>query len=59
MEILPDILECDDDNGGCQQICNDFLGGYYCSCDPGFRPFTPDASKCEGTAYIYMLCVKK
>ena len=40
-----DIRECDDNNGGCDQICTDFPGGYSCSCRSGF---TPDGSSCSG-----------
>ena len=43
-----DLLECDDDNGGCEQTCTDFLGGYNCSCWDGFHPLTENASSCAG-----------
>ena len=43
-----DIRECEIGNGGCEQICIDFIGGYNCSCEDGFRPQTMDESSCEG-----------
>ena len=46
--LYSDLRECEVDNGGCEQICTDFLGGYNCSCEDGFRPLTNDESSCEG-----------
>ena len=31
--FFTDINECDTNNGGCEQICNNTAGSYYCSCD--------------------------
>ena len=31
--LFTDINECDTNNGGCEQICNNTAGSYYCSCD--------------------------
>ena len=31
-----DVNECDTDNGGCQQTCNNRDGAFYCSCDRGY-----------------------
>ena len=44
----PDIMECKDENGGCDQICIDFPGGYSCSCRAGFTQLTSDRSSCSG-----------
>ena len=43
--MLSDVRECDTDNGGCDHICTDFLGGYNCSCRSGFRT---DGNRCTG-----------
>ena len=32
----PDIAECDEDNGGCEQICTNTEGSYECSCRDGY-----------------------
>ena len=31
--FVPDIDECQTNNGGCRQICNNLVGGYICECD--------------------------
>ncbi|CAH1233664.1 UMOD [Branchiostoma lanceolatum] len=32
-----DIDDCSTNNGGCSDICTNIVGGYYCSCRPGYR----------------------
>lgn len=32
-----DIDECAVDNGGCNHFCNNYIGGYYCSCRSGYE----------------------
>ena len=36
MYVPSDINECDQDNGGCSQICNNTFGSYKCSCKQGY-----------------------
>jgi hypothetical protein len=33
---LQDVNECATSNDGCAQICTNFVGGFNCSCNPGF-----------------------
>lgn len=33
---LLDVDECQDNNGGCQQICVNTMGSYECQCKEGF-----------------------
>ncbi|CAI8024249.1 Latent-transforming growth factor beta-binding protein 1, partial [Geodia barretti] len=40
------IRHCDEDNGGCDQICTDFPGGYSCSCRAGYSLLTSDGTSC-------------
>ena len=44
---LPDINECDTDNGGCDHNCTDSIGSYDCSCDIGYILAT-DNHGCNG-----------
>nr|WBB44917.1 mannose-binding lectin-associated serine protease precursor [Chrysogorgia stellata] len=45
-----DINECDVNNGGCDQLCHNYLGGYYCSCRIGYQ-LKEDLVSCD-----YVLC---
>ena len=47
--LYTDIHECDDDNGGCDQTCFDFPGGFNCSCEDGYVTLTEDERSCEGS----------
>ena len=43
-----DIPDCDIDNGNCEQICTNFIGGYSCSCKEGFLLSEVDQLSCNG-----------
>ena len=47
--LSTDIHECDDNNGGCDQTCFDFPGGFNCSCEDGYVQLTEDETSCEGS----------
>lgn len=36
LPLLTDVDECQDNNGGCQQICVNAMGSYECQCHSGF-----------------------
>ncbi|XP_038062004.1 mannan-binding lectin serine protease 1-like [Patiria miniata] len=40
-----DIDECAVENGGCQQLCHNFVSGYYCSCRMYYE-LQPDNHRC-------------
>lgn len=42
-----DFDECSVNNGGCQDICTNTDGSYYCSCQAGYI-FGPDNKTCVG-----------
>lgn len=62
--IITDINECDTDNGQCDQLCNNYPGGYNCSCNPGYT-LDIDGRSCNGNTplyyytsiYLVVLCV--
>ena len=44
-----DIDECAEaDRGGCEHTCSNYEGGYYCTCNVGYR-LKDDDKSCEGT----------
>ena len=50
--IISDVDECkptasSQGNGGCEQICNNTVGSFYCSCKPGYY-LNPDGKTCTG-----------
>ena len=49
MPSLPaaDINECQTDNGGCTQTCDNTDGSYQCSCIEGYE-LTDDGHSCTG-----------
>lgn len=46
--VHTDANECLEENGGCEQICTNVLGSYFCSCEPEFR-LNVDKHQCDGT----------
>ena len=42
-----DINECAYQNGGCEEICVDTVGSYYCRCPPGLE-LSDDGKTCNG-----------
>ena len=42
-----DINECQTDNGGCTQTCDNTDGSYHCSCWDGYE-LTGDSHSCTG-----------
>ena len=33
-----DVDECSTANGGCQQLCNNTVGSFFCFCQIGYSP---------------------
>ena len=48
--ILADINECATNNGGCEQICTNTVGSYYCSCMTGYL-LRVDGRTCNGETH--------
>ena len=36
LNIITDVDECAV-SGRCQHICNNIVGGFFCTCDPGYQ----------------------
>ena len=45
-----DIVECDENNGGCSQICTNTEGSFECSCRNGYV-LESDGHNCSGTLF--------
>ena len=48
-----DIDECMSGNGGCEDTCTNYEGGYYCTCPHGYL-LMDDNKGCEG---IFSFCL--
>ena len=46
-----DVDECETLNGGCQQICNNTVGSYFCSCTEGYQ-LQMDGTTCQGQSQL-------
>ena len=51
-----DINECQTDNGGCSQTCENTNGSYHCSCSEGYQ-LTDNGYTCDGNVYNNTLCI--
>ena len=47
-----DTNECLYANGGCQQICNNTIGSFNCSCGIGYS-LMPDGFNCSGKDILF------
>ena len=45
--MILDINECVAQNGGCEGVCANVPGSYYCRCPPGYR-LSADGKSCVG-----------
>lgn len=50
--FLADIDECQESNGGCSQICNNFPGSFECACEKGYQIDVLTGNTCIGE-YIF------
>ena len=42
-----DFNECEDNNGGCAQLCNNTFGSFLCECRDGYM-LNSDSINCNG-----------
>ena len=45
--LSSDYDECRDNGGGCDQICNNTVGSFFCSCENGYS-LDDNMSSCNG-----------
>lgn len=45
--MIPIVNECEVDNGGCEQVCEDLPKLFSCHCEPGYT-LAPNGRDCEG-----------
>ena len=48
---LSDVNECAINNGGCEQICNNTIGSFICTCDTGYQ-LDENGMNCSGKIWI-------
>ncbi len=47
LSLFSDINECADSNGGCEDMCCNTIGSFYCRC-PGGMKLGADGKSCQG-----------
>ena len=47
--VITDINECSDNNGGCEDVCNNTIGSYSCSCQTNGYNLDANRLSCSGT----------
>ena len=50
-----DVDECATDNGGCEHLCTNTNGSFYCTCNPGFQ--LRNGVFCSGKKSFNQLCI--
>ena len=53
--LLIDINECDDDNGGCSQICLNTNGSFECECYNGYDFTENSTTDCIGNVKNFIV----
>lgn len=54
---FPDIDECSENNGGCEDQCEDTVGSFVCLCTaPGLKVDEVDMFSCVGMTTECVLC---
>ena len=51
--VITDIDECSQGNGGCEHICTNTVGSYYCTCNTGYLLY--NGKHCYGNKIIITL----
>ena len=52
INFVSDVIECANSNGGCDHICENTEGSYYCQCEEGYI-LNADGHSCLGKLYAY------
>ena len=52
---ISDINECNYSNGGCEHICNNTVGSYYCTCNSGYT-LNKNGRNCTGIILVSLNC---
>lgn len=45
-----DVNECEETNGGCEALCCNTIGSFYCRCPPGLK-LNEDGKTCHGKTF--------
>ena len=56
--VYLDQDECEVGNGGCEQLCNNTIGSFYCDCVSGYILDTDSGKMCNGMISLSLLPVK-
>ena len=53
--VFSDINECETNNGGCTQGCDNTVGGFMCFCNSGLT-LQPDGRTCSASGNYFVHC---
>uniref|UniRef100_A0A3B4UTD0 EGF-like calcium-binding domain-containing protein n=1 Tax=Seriola dumerili TaxID=41447 RepID=A0A3B4UTD0_SERDU len=48
------VNECEETNGGCEALCCNTIGSFYCRCPPGLK-LNEDGKTCQGEYSVVWL----
>lgn len=51
---LSDVNECEETNGGCEALCCNTIGSFYCKCPAGHE-LKEDGKTCQGESRLFSL----
>ncbi|KAK1900842.1 Multiple epidermal growth factor-like domains protein 6, partial [Dissostichus eleginoides] len=52
-----DVNECEETNGGCEALCSNTIGSFYCRCPPG-QKLNEEGKTCQGQWIFFLMLIE-